>query len=239
MESRKALKIRAKKNLKQYFWPSVLVCAVASVLGADMGMGLNSSSGWSVKTGAGQLEQQLQGVDAQTLIAVFLAAGAILLGVTAIGILWQCLVGNVVQPGLCLYFMESRKLGKSAGIGSLFSAFTQGSYGNTVKTMFMKNLSILLWSLLFLIPGIIKAYQYALVPYILADAPQLEWREALRKSKEMMNGNKWRLFVLQLSFIGWQILGTLLCGIGLLFVIPYFNAAITEFYVFLRSRQPE
>lgn len=78
------------------------------------------------------------------------------------------------------------------------------SYKNVVKVMFHRDLSIVLWTLLFVIPGIVKAYQYLMVPYILSECPDMEYHEALNKSRDMMDGHKWRAFVLGLSFILWD-----------------------------------
>ena len=86
----------------------------------------------------------------------------------------------------------------------------------------MKDLFIWLWSLLFIIPGIIKAYEYRLVPYIISENPQMNYRDALAESKKLMAGNKWKSFVLDLSFIGWDLLAGLTLGVlDIFFVGPY------------------
>ena len=90
--------------------------------------------------------------------------------------------------------------------------------------------------LLFIIPGIIKSYEYTCVPYILAEHPEMDYREVLDRSVAMTDGHKFDIFVLALSFIGWNLLGTLLFGIGTLFVIPYIQLTNGEMYAFLRSR---
>ncbi len=96
------------------------------------------------------------------------------------------------------------------------------SYKNVVKTLFHRDLQILLWALLFIIPGIYKKYQYRMVPYIMAEHSDMEYTSVLQMSKDMMNGHKWRAFVLDLSFILWHILGTITCGIAEIFYVqPY------------------
>ena len=92
-----------------------------------------------------------------------------------------------------------------------------------------------LWTLLFIIPGIIKSFEYAIIPYLLADDPEISSKDAFKKAKQMMNGNKWRLFKLEFSFIGWTLLCVLTLGIGAAFLIPYVNAATAEFYVELKN----
>lgn len=89
---------------------------------------------------------------------------------------------------------------------------------------------ILLWTLLFIIPGIVASYSYAMTGYILAEDPDLTASQAIQRSKEMMRGNRWRLFCLQLSFIGWIILCLFTFGIGNLFLNPYQTAADAAFY---------
>ncbi len=105
-------------------------------------------------------------------------------------------------------------------------------YKNSVKTLFLRDLYTVLWSLLFVIPGIIKAYEYRMMPYILADDPTLPTSEVFAQSKAMMKGNKWKAFVLDLSFIGWEILSLLTAGLlDTFYVRPYrlmTNAALYE-----------
>ena len=86
-----------------------------------------------------------------------------------------------------------------------------------------------------MIPGIIKSYEYAIIPHILADDPEISSKDAFKKAKEMMNGNKFRLFKLNISFIGWYVLCFVTFGIGIFFLMPYINAATAEFYVELKS----
>ena len=102
--------------------------------------------------------------------------------------------------------------------------------------MFLKELKIVLWSLLFVIPGIIKAYEYLMVPYILAENPNIDSKRAFQMSRDMMKGEKWDTFVLELSFLGWTLLGVLACGIGSLFVAPYMQATFTELYEVLKYK---
>lgn len=97
---------------------------------------------------------------------------------------------------------------------------------------------IFLWSLLLVVPGIIKYYAYNMTTYIIKDNPDIDFMEAIKKSEEMMKGNKLRLFYLQVSFIGWFILGALALGVGLIFVYPYYQMARTNFYIELRGKKP-
>ncbi len=109
--------------------------------------------------------------------------------------------------------------------------FEYCSYWKTTAIMrLLRTLYVFLWSLLFVIPGIVAGYSYAMTDYILAENPELTASEAVEQSKTMMYGNRFRLFCLQFSFIGWDILATLALGIGHLWLTPYKQAAYTAFY---------
>ena len=107
--------------------------------------------------------------------------------------------------------------------------------GDTAMLGLLKNLFIALWSLLFVIPGIIKTYSYAMAYYIKYDHPEYDWNTCITESRKMMDGHKWRLFCLNFSFIGWLIVGYLACGIGLLWVAPYMEVARANFYDDLKA----
>lgn len=111
-----------------------------------------------------------------------------------------------------------------------FTGFTAG-LANRIVLGLLQNIFIFLWSLLLIVPGIIKSYSYAMAEYISAENPDADWKECLDKSRAMMNGYKWRLFCLDLSFIGWYFVGALVCGVGTLWVIPYHEAARAQFYL--------
>lgn len=110
------------------------------------------------------------------------------------------------------------------------------SYKNVVRVLFYRDLYIFLWALLFIIPGIVKMYQYFLVPYILTEYPDMEYKAALQLSRDMMEGNKWKTFVLGLSFILWDILGALTLGIlEIFYVNPYRSLTYAALYCKLRN----
>lgn len=104
------------------------------------------------------------------------------------------------------------------------------NYAHNVLGYFHMTLLIGLWMLLLYIPGIVKTYSYAMTPYLLVDRPELSTREAIHESRRMMNGRKWQLFCLHLSFIGWMLLSILTLGIGLLWLAPYMSGAQAAFY---------
>lgn len=126
---------------------------------------------------------------------------------------------NPFYTGVCRFMLKS--VDDKAEVKEVAYGFDH-SYKNVVKTMFQSDIRIFAWALLFFIPGVYKKYQYRMVPYILAENPDTPYKEALRLSSDIMNGEKWRAFVLDLSFIPWHILGLITCGIvELFYVSPY------------------
>ena len=117
---------------------------------------------------------------------------------------------------------------KNAAFETLFEYFSY--WKTTTISRLLRALYVFLWSLLFVIPGIVAGFSYAMTDYILAENPELTADEAITQSKELMMGNRWRFFCLQFSFIGWDILATLAFGIGHLWLTPYKQAAYAAFY---------
>lgn len=112
-------------------------------------------------------------------------------------------------------------------------------YGNIVKTKFLMGLYTFLWSLLFFIPGIVKFYEYRMIPYLLAEYPDMASSEAFRISREMMTGNKWDAFMLDLSFLGWNILSVMTVGIvGIFYAWPYQMLTDAALYLTLKKTNP-
>ena len=150
-----------------------------------------------------------------------------------IGILVKALLVNPLEVGGRKYFMENQ-VEEKKGVGCFLDAFRCGFYGNVMVTMIVRDVKIFLWSLLLIVPGIIKAYEYRLVPYVLAEHPELNYREALERSQKLMDGQKMNAFVLDLSFIGWNILSGITAGIlGVFWVNPYVYATDAELYLVL------
>ena len=110
-----------------------------------------------------------------------------------------------------------------------------GNWLHVVWGMILSTIYIFLWTLLLIIPGIIKSYSYALTPYILVEHPEMSANEAIEESMRLMDGHKFDLFYLQLSFIGWWLLGILTLGLGFLWIIPYMLQTNTQFYLNLKE----
>lgn len=150
--------------------------------------------------------------------AVNSIAGAVLPGVGAI------LVTGPMSLGAAYVILKLARTGQKIDFKDLFRGFTQ-DIGQNILLGLLSSLFVALWSLLLIVPGIMKAYSYSMIYYIKADHPEYDWRTCLHASQEMTYGHKMELFVLDLSFIGWYILGTLCLGVGTLWVIPYHETA--------------
>lgn len=138
------------------------------------------------------------------------------------------ILGSIIEIGYSRFNLDLIDRQKEPELGTLFGYFAH--WKTTVMANLLKTVYVFLWSLLFIIPGIIASYSYAMTGYILAEHPEMVPSEALERSKEMMSGNRWRLFCLQFSFIGWSILCSLTLGIGNLWLTPYKQAATAAFY---------
>ena len=145
------------------------------------------------------------------------------------------IIGGTIQLGYCKFLLKQHD-GQEYAVKDLFSQFDRFGQGFTQK--FLRDLYTMLWGLLLVIPGIVKSLSYAMTPYIMAEQPELTAGEAIQKSMLMMDGHKWELFVLQLSFIGWGLLAALTLNLGNLVLNPDRNAAMTAFYRELNAKHP-
>ena len=161
-----------------------------------------------------------------------LGVGFILIAIIAIT--YIVLLAEPLRVAGRRYFLKAREE-ENTRMGEMKEIFKRGNWKNVTKIMFIKNIYNILWYLT-IIGGIIKTYEYRMIPYILAENPTIERKEAFRLSKEMMRHNKWRAFVLDLSFISWNILSLITFGLlNILYVNPYKAATVTELYVTLKN----
>ena len=175
----------------------------------------------------------LQGQWGTGVVAIILYS-AITIGVSFVPfgtLLMYLLIGPLYLGVSILFLALIRTRGE---VGQLFAGFQQ--YGRATIAYLLVVLFTLLWFLLLIIPGIIMSYAYMMTFFVLADDPQVGPREAIRRSAEMMRGNKWKLFCLYCRFIGWSLLALLTCGIGFLWLMPYMQAATAHFYEDVRPR---
>lgn len=204
----------ARDNLRGNYWLSVLVAFVAVLLGA-------------ILTGGTIFRVD---VDAEVLhhLPRFIVRYLAIMGsISVFFALVQLIIGGTVQLGYAKYLLKQHDHA-SFDIHDLFSQFDRFKEG--FLQSFLRELYIFLWSLLLIIPGIVKSYAYAMTPFIMAENPQMSAKEAIEASKQLMHGHKDELFTLDLTFFGWGLLAVLTLNIGYIFLNPYKNAAYAVFY---------
>lgn len=202
----------ARQALHGKWLISVLTAFVASLIGAQIASGGGSSGSNSNSDSNISLDQYLA-PEALNFFRVMLAA---LLAFAAVGLIVSLIIGGAGKLGYARYNLNLVD-GREARFGDLFSQFNR--LGDGFLMNLLVGLYTFLWSLLFVIPGIIKGFSYAMTPYILSEHPEYSPNYAISLSREMMDGNKFRLFCLGLSFIGWSLLCALPGIIALAFVL--------------------
>ncbi|MBR5382154.1 MAG: DUF975 family protein [Oscillospiraceae bacterium] len=252
MWNRKELKARGKAAFKANYWRCVLVAFILTLLAGAIGGAAGGTTSSSYTNQQQQIQEQLQSggpivIGEQTFESVedFLENGptntvgavlGIIAGVIAavgiIGLLLNIFIFNPLAVGCQRFFAENSS--SPARLGEMGYGFKNG-YGRVVGAMLLQDIFLFLWTLLFIIPGIIKLYAYRMVPYILAEEPELSGTAVITRSRQMMKGHKWKAFVLDLSFILWYLLSAVTCGIvGIFYVYPYVYATNAELYHELR-----
>ena len=228
MWSIKDIKSKAKTAFKGNYWR----CVIAGIILMFLTAGVSFSSS---TTGDGDLQAKINALSSGDLQAVFVASAVAAVIIVCISVLLKIFVFNPLEVG-CYSFYKKNNIDNSTTLGeSLKDGF--GNYVHNFVTLFLADLFNALWLMLFIIPGCIKYYSYFMVPYIVKDNPELSATEAITRSREMMNGNKWRAFVMDLSFIGWHILGILTCGLVEVFwTAPYYYSTKAALYLELKNK---
>lgn len=156
-----------------------------------------------------------------------------ILTATCVGSIAVIVVGGPLIVAISGVALKALK-GEPYEVKNMFDGFS--NFTNTFLLYILNGVFIALWSLLFYIPGIVKSLSYSMSYFIMAEDPNITQAEARKLSMQMMNGNKWRLFCLQFSFIGWCFLGAFTFGILYLWIIPYMQTATAAFYEDLKTR---
>ncbi len=217
MWSRSEIKESAKAKLKTSYWMPFLASLVIALAAGGIGNGSRytvNHENWGFTT---------------SNPLVFLPILLFGLVFIVIGIAVVVFLFSPLEMGARKFYIEYLKNNEDLSV--IAFPFKSKSYFNIVKVLFSTKLTIFLWTLLLIIPGVIKAYQYKFVSYILAENADLSTSEALDMSTEMTRGHKMDLFVMDLSFIGWYILGSLFFGIGVFFVNPYRDTSFAMLYM--------
>lgn len=224
----------AREALRGKWGIAVIACVIAAMLGGIASNGpeikLDISNneanvafefaGQTIYSTGGGLSENIGGFLAGTAAYIILAA--LVMAVVFF------VLGSIIEVGYARFNLDLVDGQKAPELGTLFGYFSH--WKTTAAARLLQGLYVFLWSLLFVIPGIMAGYSYAMTSYILAEYPELTAGEAIERSKAMMYGNRWRLFCMQFSFIGWDILCMFTLGIGNLWLLPYKHAATGAFY---------
>ena len=260
--SRSDLKQRAKQVLQRTYGKVLLITIILMVV-ESVGSGINykinstgntlqmfferndekpSAANPAYESGSRLSQEQWDGIIEafkeylEEIMPIILSVLALVLVIGLIAFLFKTMLKALVLNPIrisAMRFLLTNRVRDDAELSLLDYAFKH-NYKNVIITMFFKDLYIFLWTLLFWIPGIVKSYEYRMIPYLLAENPLLSKEDAFRISKEMMDGEKWNAFVLDLSFFGWYLLSVFTCGIlAVLYVSPYQLLTNTELYVAL------
>ena len=219
MWNRQQVKEQAKLIMKRNYWKMFVVTLLTGILTGRKTTIIERVQDFASNNLSYDAQPIFCSSNFQYIFYSFISVASIL------GILYTIFIGNVIVVGKNGYFIKNNN--ENPELSEIFKGF-KGNYLNVVKN--------LLWLFLFIVPGVIKAYEYSMIPYLLAENPNLSADEAFSLSKQMTTGQKMDLFVLDLSFLGWIILGAICCGIGLLFVQPYPEATKAEVYLILKHR---
>ena len=221
-----AIKQNGKLHSQQHK-ATIVIGLIYALLGA--GVNLNFSSSTSQE----ELQQQLQGMSSQEAMAYAIGIITTSLVVSGLVMFYKIFVGNIIQNG-CMGYLTKSVHDENPTVGEAFSGFK--NYSTVLSTTLLRDLYIFLWSLLFVIPGIVKSYSYSMVDFIKAENPSLPANKAIEMSKIMTDGYKGNLFYLDLSFIGWNLLSVLTFGIlSILFVNPYYLCSKAYAYEQLKA----
>lgn len=161
------------------------------------------------------------------MTVVFIAITMALQGIENIGSMASLLISGPLMGGFAIFFLTISR-GGEAKFEQLFDGFK--AYSTYLVAYLLMAVFVLLWALLLIVPGIVAALSYSMTYFILADNPTISASAALKRSKELMIGNKGKYFFLMLRFFGWMILAVLSCGIGLLWLLPYIHVSTAKFY---------
>ncbi len=217
----KSFRAAARNSLKGYWGWALLVCLVGGILGGSQVSGFSSG----IRSFAENSPAELQGPLLMMLLAI--------VGILSIWGLIIFFIGGSIELGLCA-FHTRLNLGQKPPFSALFERFD--IFFKALGLRLFMGLFMFLWSLLLVVPGIIAWYRYSMAPYLMAEYPEMSIREAVNRSKELMSGNKGRLFCLNLSFIGWALLSILTLGILSLWITPYMQTAKAAFYLELTGK---
>ena len=248
MWTRVAVKDYAKNFLRYHYWKAFLVCLIVALLTSS---GNNSSRSGNKRDtinldhmNKNSIVRMLDDVEEMIptrfarstyriatsilMVPFKILGGGIILLFGLVFIFIRVTLGYALEVGEARFFL--RGFEGDVAIGKIATVFAREEYFSVIKTQFLKNLYNFLWYFALVVPGIIKSYEYRFVPYILADNPNLPTDQVINRSMLLTEGHKMDMFFMDLSFIGWYLLGSLFAGFGVYFVNPYKSASFARLY---------
>ena len=251
MINRSELKFRAKSVLKENYW---MCLAVSAINGANSQMVLQFTLRANILNGKLNMSELVYSPQKLAVLSTGVAVLVLCMFLLIIAI--DIFLLSPLNAGKNRFYIKAAS--GEANIKSITEVFKSESYLNVVKTLFMRDLFLLLWSLCYIIPIVVltvlsifikefayalplsffgmipmlmKTYSYRMTDYLIAQNPEMNWKDCIKTSEKMMKTVRFQTFVLELSFVGWFLLGALCCGIGTLFVTPYMEATMTQLYL--------
>ena len=233
MWSIRDIKKKGRSALKKNYWRSVIVAAlmfllttVASKLSQIRSRGILKNVGFE------PLHKMMPN-------EIMIITGIVIVGYMSIIVfaaLVKIICSNALEVGGCLFFKNNAE-GESAKLTLIGEGFSD--YAHVFVTLLLRDIFVVLWSCLGIFPGLVKGYSYRMVPYIVKDYPDLSETEVITLSRSMMDGNKWRTFLLDLTFVGWLFAGIVTYGvISVLWTYPYYENTIAALYLELKGEFP-
>ena len=217
----------------------VITRTAASILSGIVAVGFGTGSMFRMLTdpaGLGNNVLNGQNVPPEEIITMVVNTFLpIYAGIIGSAFLVDILISGPFTYGLGKTFLDLVMGGETVKIESVFSGFRK--YGENVLLWFMRGLFVFLWSLLFIIPGIVKSLAYAMSYFVKVEHPDYSWRQCMKESERLMKGYKFAYLVLNLSFIGWYIVSMFTFGIGMLWVLPYQECTDANFYAWLTAQK--
>ena len=234
MWSIRDIKKKGRSALKGNYWRSVVVAALMSLL-ANAASALSKARSNNILQNVGFEPLHQMAPNELLIIAGIAVVGYMSIIVAAV--LVKIIFANALEVGGCLFFRNNAEKG-AAKIALIREGFSD--YAHVFVTLLLRDVFMVLWFCLGIFPGLIKIYSYKMVPYIVKEYPDLSEIEVITLSRRMMDGNKWRAFLLDLTFLGWFLAGTVTFGIiSVLWTFPYYENTMAALYLELRGEQED
>lgn len=232
------IKAKGREAFKLNYWPCVIVSAIYTLLlGGNAARGTSSlrpdTTALDVQVNGQTLESATQGMSNEQVAAIAGVTFVALLFALGVAFLVKAFLINPVEVGANRFFKNNIH-DQTTGVGVITEGFSD--FGRTFLTLLLRDLFIGLGCVVFVIPGLVLMYAFRMVPFIVKDNPELGPMDVLKRSYQMMQGSKWQSFLLDLSFIGWYLVGIVTFGLGMIFwTSPYTMSANAALYEELKG----